>query len=77
MAKKIIDFAIRTLSAQERLVVVSIPLAVDEDQNFVSAACRMCPAKGNQANPPWSSWILEKLDRAGAVWYFDGAPAPC
>jgi hypothetical protein len=65
VAKKIIDFESRTLSAQERLVVVSLPLAVGEDQNFVSAACRTCSAKGNRANPPWSGWILEKLDQAG------------
>jgi len=76
VAKKIIDFESPTLSAQERLVMVSIPLAVGEGQNFVSAACRVCPVKGNRPNPSWSGWILEKLDRAGAVWYFDGAPAP-
>jgi len=63
VAKKIIDFAIRTLSAQERSVVVSLPLAVGEDQNFVSTVCRSCPAKWNRVNAPWSGWILEKLDQ--------------
>jgi hypothetical protein len=77
VAKKIIDFAIRTLSVQERSVVVSLPLAVGEDQNFVSTVCRTCPAKWNRANARWSGWVLEKLDQAGAGLYFDGAPEPC
>jgi hypothetical protein len=77
VAKKIIDFAVRTLSAPERSVVVSLPLAVGKDQNFAPTVCRTCPAKWNRANAPWSGWILEKLDWAGAGWYFNGAPASC
>jgi hypothetical protein len=77
VAKKIIDLAIRTLSAQGWSVIVSLPLAIGEDQNFVSTVCRTCPAKWNRANERWSGWVLEKLDQAGAGLYFDGAPGPC
>jgi hypothetical protein len=46
VAKKIIDFAIRTLSEQGRSVVVSLPLTIGKDQNFMSTVFRTCPPSG-------------------------------